>query len=142
MGTGNVGAGDGPHFRDYCVKLGIVAPLLKFINPEIPVAFLRNVTWVIVNLCRSKDPPPPTHVVADLLPALAILIHHNDTNILVDTVWALSYLTDGGNEQIQMVIEAGVVPHLVPLLSHTEVPHFPSSSPSPFPPLSHCPYSR
>jgi hypothetical protein len=33
----------------------------------------------------------------------------------------LSYLTDGGNEQIQIVIDSGVVPYLVPLLSHKEV---------------------
>lgn len=117
---GNI-IGDGPHFRDYCIRLGIVQPLLKFVTPEISIGFLRNVTWVIVNLCRSKEPPPPAAIVQQLLPALHMLIHHTDTNILVDTVWALSYLTDGGNEQIQMVIESGVVSFLVPLLSHAEV---------------------
>ncbi|GMR29963.1 hypothetical protein PMAYCL1PPCAC_00158, partial [Pristionchus mayeri] len=117
---GNI-IGDGPHFRDYCINLGIIGPLLKFIDPEIPIGFLRNVTWVLVNLCRSKDPPPTPEIVKMLLPALALLIHHTDTNILVDTVWALSYLTDGGNEQIQMVIESGAVPNLIPLLGHNDV---------------------
>ena len=121
--------------------------MLTFIKPDIPISFLRNVTWVIVNLCRNKDPPPPVHTIKDILPALNMLIHHTDINvsgrakiifyasrfvmfivfercalqILVDTVWALSYLTDGGNEQIQMVIDSGVVPRLIPLLSHKEV---------------------
>ncbi|RXN32174.1 importin subunit alpha-4 [Labeo rohita] len=102
---GNI-IGDGPQCRDYVISLGVVKPLLSFINPSIPITFLRNVTWVIVNLCRNKDPPPPMETVQE---------------ILVDTVWALSYLTDGGNEQIQMVIDSGVVPFLVPLLSHQEV---------------------
>jgi len=117
---GNI-IGDGPHLRDYVIQLGVVQPLLTFINPEIPVSFLRNVTWVVVNLCRNKDPPPPVQTIREILPALSMLIHHSDTNILVDTVWALSYLTDGGNEQIQMVIDSGVVAKLVPLLSHREV---------------------
>ena len=41
--------------------------------------------------------------------------------ILVDTVWAISYLTDAGNSIIQLVIDAGFVPYLVPLLGHQDV---------------------
>ncbi|XP_044726934.1 importin subunit alpha-3 isoform X2 [Chrysoperla carnea] len=117
---GNI-IGDGPCLRDYVISLGVVTPLLTFIKPDIPISFLRNVTWVIVNLCRNKDPPPSQQTIQEILPALNVLIHHTDTNILVDTVWAISYLTDGGNDQIQMVIDSGVVPKLVPLLSHKDV---------------------
>lgn len=117
---GNI-IGDGPVPRDYVINLGVVQPLLRFIKPGIPLPFLRNVTWVIVNLCRNKEPPPPLQTIKDILPALNVLIHHTDINVLIDTVWALSYLTDGGNNQIQMVIESGVVPRLIPLLSHKEV---------------------
>ncbi|KAF3843372.1 hypothetical protein F7725_002221 [Dissostichus mawsoni] len=201
---GNI-IGDGPQCRDYVISLGVVKPLLSFINPSIPITFLRNVTWVIVNLCRNKDPPPPMETVQEvcvcvwvlmcqadacvslqsesqsfyraffssqspeefvttklsllhlksgstavplffcnLLPSLSALFLPSSDQciplptfnplttyfslptdfarpILVDTVWALSYLTDGGNEQIQMVIDSGVVPFLVPLLSQQEV---------------------
>uniref|UniRef100_A0A8C8LS51 Importin subunit alpha n=1 Tax=Oncorhynchus tshawytscha TaxID=74940 RepID=A0A8C8LS51_ONCTS len=103
--------------------LGVVKPLLSFINPSIPITFLRNVTWVIVNLCRNKDPPPPWRHCFAIPYGNSLFLNPSSLcgQILVDTVWALSYLTDGGNEQIQMVIDSGVVPFLVPLLSHQEV---------------------
>lgn len=77
---GNI-IGDGPVLRDYVIELGVVDPLLSFIKPEIPISFLRNVTWVIVNLCRNKDPPPPIQTIEELLPALNALIHHTDINV-------------------------------------------------------------
>jgi len=77
---GNI-IGDGPVPRDYVIKLGVVKPLLTFIKPDIPITFLRNVTWVIVNLCRNKDPPPPVQTINEILPALNMLIHHNDVNV-------------------------------------------------------------
>ena len=116
LALGNI-IGDGPHLRNYVIQLGVIPLLLTFISPEIPISFLRNVTWVIVNLCRNKDSsPPPVQTIKEILPALSMLIQHSDINILVDTVWALSYLTDGGNEKIQMVIDSGVLAKLIPLL--------------------------
>lgn len=46
-------------------------------------------------------------------------IYSQDLDTLVDATWALSYLSDGANDHIQAVIEAGVCRRLVDLLSHT-----------------------
>ncbi|KAK2714351.1 importin subunit alpha-4-like isoform X2 [Artemia franciscana] len=117
---GNI-IGDGAQLRDYVISLGVVDLLLTFVLAEIPISFKRNVAWVIVNLCRNKDPPPPIETITKILPALDVLIKSNDSNIVVDSAWALSYLTDGGNNQIQIVIESGILKRLVPLLAHREV---------------------
>lgn len=116
---GNI-IGDGPELRDFVIQSGVIPLLLRFINPEIPLTFLRNVTWVIVNLCRNKDPPPALDSVKQIVPALAGLITHDDVNILVDTVWAISYLTDSGEEQIDEVLSSDILNHLIPLLSHQD----------------------
>lgn len=52
------------------------------------------------------------------MPILAKLILWDDEEILIDTCWALSYLSDGSNERIQAVIYSGVCQRLVELLRH------------------------
>ena len=66
--------------------------------------------------CRGKNPPPDWNMIAPALPVLAKLIYAQDEEVLTDACWAISYLSDGANEKIQAVIEAGVSRRLVELL--------------------------
>uniref|UniRef100_A0A8C4HTJ4 Importin subunit alpha n=1 Tax=Dicentrarchus labrax TaxID=13489 RepID=A0A8C4HTJ4_DICLA len=107
---GNI-IGDGPQCRDYVISLGVVKPLLSFINPSIPITFLRNVTWVIVNLCRNKDPPPPMETVQEV--CVAICRDHLGLVCLQEAVWFLSNITAGNQQQVQAVIDAGLIPMII-----------------------------
>ena len=58
----------------------------------------------------------PVLQVKQALPTLARLIQMADDEVLTDACWALSYLSDGTNDRIQHVIDAGVCRRLVELL--------------------------
>ncbi|KAK3160004.1 hypothetical protein QOZ80_1BG0054050 [Eleusine coracana subsp. coracana] len=113
---GNV-AGDSPKCRDLVLSNGALMPLLAQLNEHAKLSMLRNATWTLSNFCRGK-PQPSFDQTKPALPALARLIHSNDDEVLTDACWALSYLSDGTNDKIQAVIEAGVCPRLVELLLH------------------------
>ncbi|XP_019169405.1 PREDICTED: importin subunit alpha-4-like isoform X2 [Ipomoea nil] len=113
---GNV-AGDSPTCRDLVLGNGALLPLLAQLNEHSKLSMLRNATWTLSNFCRGK-PPAPFEQVKAAVPVLRQLIHMNDEEVLTDACWALSYLSDGPNDKIQAVIEAGVCPRLVELLLH------------------------
>ncbi|ESQ49363.1 hypothetical protein EUTSA_v10020480mg [Eutrema salsugineum] len=113
---GNV-AGDSPQCRDLVLSCGALTPLLSQLNEHAKLSMLRNATWTLSNFCRGK-PQPHFDLVKPALPALERLIHSNDEEVLTDACWALSYLSDGTNDKIQAVIQAGVVPRLAELLLH------------------------
>eukprot|EP01089_Gocevia_fonbrunei_P017599 TRINITY_DN5756_c0_g7_i1.p1 TRINITY_DN5756_c0_g7~~TRINITY_DN5756_c0_g7_i1.p1 ORF type:complete len:530 (-),score=151.92 TRINITY_DN5756_c0_g7_i1:122-1711(-) len=114
---GNI-AGDSPQCRDYVLQNGAMGPLLQNLMESSKLSMLRNATWTLSNFCRGK-PQPPFDLVQPSLPTLARLIYSTDEEVLTDACWALSYLSDGSNDKIQAVIEAGVCRRMVELLMHT-----------------------
>jgi importin subunit alpha-6/7 len=110
---GNI-AGDSPPCRDLVLQAGAMQPLLQQLH-QAKLSMLRNATWTLSNFCRGK-PQPDFALVSPALPTLAQLIFSPDEEVLTDACWALSYLSDGPNEKIQAVLEAGVARRLVELL--------------------------
>ena len=113
---GNI-AGDSPPCRDLVLNAGAMEPLLQQLHQHSKLSMLRNATWTLSNFCRGK-PQPQFDMVKPALPSLAQLIFSPDEEVLTDACWALSYLSDGPNDKIQAVIEAGVCRRLVELLLH------------------------
>lgn len=117
---GNI-AGDGPLARDLVLREGVMQLLLPLIRPDAAMSLVRNTVWAISNCCRNKNPPPNFDMVRPALPVLAQLLHYNDKDVLGDACWALSYLTDGSNDNIQAVLDTGLMDRLVELLTIDEI---------------------
>jgi len=114
---GNI-AGDSPDCRNFILDSGILQPLLELLNTSTKASMTRNAVWCLSNLCRGKNPPPDFEKVSPGLPTIARLLFHHDGDVLADTCWALAYLSDGPNDKIQAVLDAGICRRLVELLMH------------------------
>nr|UXY88325.1 importin alpha [Cryptomonas curvata] len=116
---GNI-AGDSCKYRDMVLHEKILHSLLNQVNLTNKISFLRNATWTLSNLCRGK-PGPENKYLKDILCGLTKLIFSEDNEILGDVCWALSYISDNSNKQIQSIIEAGIVQRIVELLMHKDI---------------------
>jgi len=113
---GNI-AGDSSDCRDFVLSRRVLPLLLDLTRDDVKVSLRRNVVWAISNLCRGK-PAPPFETVQLAIPYLARLINSPDPLVVTDACWALSYLSDGDNDKIKVLLQHGICHAVVRLLGH------------------------
>ncbi|KAF2076192.1 hypothetical protein CYY_002492 [Polysphondylium violaceum] len=110
---GNI-AGDSPKYRDEALYLGVLEPLVETAQKTNTVGILRRLSWTISNLCRGT-PQPPLHMVLPCLGTLRNMVYIADDEVLIDSIWAVSYITSN-NEGIQCIIDLGIVHRMIELM--------------------------
>ena len=114
---GNI-AGDTIYNRDLLLSMGTMPFLLGRMVDESAISTVRIATWCIANLCRGK-PRPSFSITRNALSKLNTLLTFEDEETVVDALWALSYMTDGPNDQIQGVLNAVNLKRIVPYMAPT-----------------------
>lgn len=112
---GNI-AGDGPDTRDIVLNNNIVDHINQLLTKEITTPFLQNIVWLMSNLCRNKNPPPPFNKILPMLPILVNYLNHPDLTVVSDICWAFSYISDDDEINIQSIIDVGALPQLIRIL--------------------------
>lgn len=112
---GNI-AGDCAQLRDMVLQAGALQPVLGILQPNMSdVSTLRNATWTLSNFCRGRQTDEHLSMVQAALPMLAQLVQSNDPGIVIDSCWALSYISNGTPKHVNAVLDLGVVGRLVNL---------------------------
>ena len=115
-------AGDGPRIRNLVINAGAVDPIANYLD-RAPVGstFTRNASWTLSNMCRGRPAPDFQQIKRATRSLAKVLIENDLEEIIGDVCWALSYISDGGAEQIPYILETNVLPRIVELLEHKEM---------------------
>ena len=115
-------AGDRAEYRDGCISVGTVEALATIMDTSLrnrSTQMSRLAAWGLSNLCRGR-PQPVFNKLQPCLPPLArALSLSNDSEVLADSAWALSYLTDTTDgSTMKTIVSQFDVKRIVSLLGH------------------------
>lgn len=109
---GNI-AGDSENARDCILNTGaldiIVSLLDQYSSKDTQVKLVRNMTWLLSNLNRGRNPPPKKVDMEKSLYILFKLVNVRDPETVCDAFWALSYIVDADNGCTDVVLGSSVM---------------------------------
>lgn len=109
---GNI-AGDSEELRDVVLETGALPVIIKLIERFIAsndhVKILRNLVWLLSNLNRGRSPLPNIENMRLTLSVVEKVIQINDSDIVADCFWCLSYLVDADSDLTDQIIKSQII---------------------------------
>ena len=95
------------------LNLNGLKPLLELVDNSKDPEKIKIGTWAI--FCFFGETPKPSFELTKcaILTICRVIQNENDAEVLADATCVLVHLSDGNEENLQMVIDTGVVPALV-----------------------------
>ncbi|KAF8039310.1 hypothetical protein BT93_B1752 [Corymbia citriodora subsp. variegata] len=108
------------HEIQFVIEAGVCPRLLKLLGHPSP-AILVPTLKTLGNIVSGNDAQTQLVIDKQGLPFLyKILTQNCDRRVKKEACWVIANITAGNTNQIQAVIEAKIIPHVVSLLQHAE----------------------
>uniref|UniRef100_A0AC34FX94 Uncharacterized protein n=1 Tax=Panagrolaimus sp. ES5 TaxID=591445 RepID=A0AC34FX94_9BILA len=116
--------GHGPKYRDYCIKAGLVDPLIDLVeDSETSIDVLYDIAVMMYYISQEGKPIVPYETVVKILPAIKTLIELKSDNekmdgILISAIGSLAFIEKSGFERVRLIVNKNFVEKIVPFLHH------------------------
>ncbi|KAI4293013.1 importin subunit alpha-6/7 [Pancytospora philotis] len=114
-------AGDCEKIRDKIIDGGAlfrIVPLIeRYTIMKDQIRVLRNLTWLMANLCRGRSPAPSAQVLEIVENVVEKLIMLDDSDVVSDCFWSISYIVDMSPELTETVLASPIMRRCHDLLS-------------------------
>lgn len=103
--------GEGVNLRNMVIQMGFLDVINDIISKatNLTIPLLQNITWLMINIVRSKDDPLPLNYCLQSINILKVLmLGFYDTKIISDSLWGLSFLIDSSSVNANIVVESDI----------------------------------
>lgn len=117
---GNI-SGTSNEYRDMINGFNVIRRLGELLKRSAPNSrYTHNVMWCLTNCIRGKGHDPSSQVLPVIPVIIQVAQQSTKVNLLIDASWALSYITDLGDEYLAKIAEHGGIQVIISLLNHSE----------------------
>ena len=113
---GNI-TGDSSSYSEQICQFGGIQKLIHIIKTCSADYLLKSAVWALGNLCKGEK-SPEFSIIKDAIPVFCELLNRPDEDLVKDSLWVLSSLTEYSEESGNIIISFNVLPRIVSLFSH------------------------